>query len=40
VPHEIIAKIVNAIDSDVWINLPSTPAGKAVKEDGTIVLDA
>jgi hypothetical protein len=24
VPHEMIAKIVNAIDSDVWVNIPST----------------
>jgi hypothetical protein len=39
VPHEIIANIVNAIDSDVWLNIPSTPAGKGVKPNGVIVLD-
>jgi len=40
VPHEIVAKIANAIDSDVWLNMPSTPAGKGVQEDGSIVLDS
>jgi len=24
VPYEIIAAVVNAIDSDVWLNVPST----------------
>ena len=24
VPHESVAAIANAIDSDVWINIPST----------------